>query len=295
MSDERPSSDERLSEEARLAREELAALRTSAPADPEFRARMRREFAAGAIAEGVAAGAPTSATADGSSRMVALPRRRSAPARMWAWAGAIAAAVLVAIALKLNRGPGWRVVSVSGSGMATVNGAQLPMNAPARFAELLVPGATVRVPAGGTLEISCGRMLAIQMAAGTEAVVPRVPGRWFGRTVQGRIAAGEWRITTGAEFPGARFEITTPSARVEVTGTTLAVICQPEGTCVCVYEGHVRVGRGPSDMLTVVSGRRRYVYADTSRVPLDDAMLPPERPALGGFCETMRPLLRRPR
>jgi ferric-dicitrate binding protein FerR (iron transport regulator) len=145
------------------------------------------------------------------------------------------------------------------------------------------------------LDLASRGTLAIQMAGGTDAVLPRAPGRWANRTVSAEIATGEWRITTGERFPGARLVVSTPTAHVEVTGTTLAVICEPSGTCVCVYEGHVQVGRDASDMVSVDHGRRRYLYADAAHTPLDDAMLPREVPALGSFCESMRPVVRRPR
>ena len=274
MNTERPSDD------VRRARAALAGLRPPPAPAAAFRARLRREFAAGTLA-------PADA--------VAAPRRVVRPALRWAGA-AVAAAGIAAGTLALgNAGPAWRVVAAAGAGAATVDGRAVPLADAAALTAALVPGAHVRLPAGAALEIASARTLAIQMAGGTDAVVPRVPGRWFGRAVAGSLAAGEWRVTTGAAFPGARLAITTPSARVEVTGTTLAVICQPQGTCVCVFEGHVRVGRVRGDLVTVAGGRRRYVYADAAHAPLDDAMLPGERPALGDFCDAMRPLLHRPR
>ena len=276
--------DELESDDARRAREALAGLGGVPPVDPAFRARLRREFASGTLAPALPAVPP----------VVRLPRSRSAAASAWGWAAA-AAAIAVVSAAVLNPGPAWRIASVSGADEVTVDGRRVPTTDPLRLAAVLVPGAKVSVPAGAVLEIVSERFLAIQMSGGAEAVVPRVPGRWFQRTVDAKIEAGEWRITTGSGFPGARFKVTTPAAQVEVTGTTLAVICQPEGTCVCVYEGHVKVGRDASDMATVVSGRRRYVYADPAKTPLDDDMLAPERPALGEFCETMRGQTHRPR
>ena len=184
---------------------------------------------------------------------------------------------------------------VSGAGSATVDGHAVPLSDAAAMEAALRPGARVRLPDDAQLEVAAGRSMAIQMTGGTDAVVPAVPGRWFGRSVRGTMAAGEWRITTGADFPGSRLEVVTPAAHVEVSGTTLAVICQPQGTCVCVYEGHVLVGRDASDLHTVLAGRRRYTYVAPGKPALDDAMLPVEVPALGSFCETARPLTKRPR
>lgn len=286
--------DEPESDDIRRAREALSALPAPAAADPAFRARMRREFAAGTLAPAADPAPLRAEPLGGPERIVPLPRSRRARPLVWGWAVAAAAAVAIIVPV-LNRGPAWSVVSVTGAGSIVVDDRPVRTSDRASLAALLVPGARVHVPGDGMLAIASKGMLAIQMAGGTEAVVPRVPGRWFGREVDGTIAAGEWRITTGAGFPGSRFAISTPVAHVMVTGTTLAVICAPEGTCVCVYEGHVLVGRGPSDMATVLAGRRRFVYADSSHASLNDAMLPPERPALGDFCEWMRPIVRRPR
>jgi ferric-dicitrate binding protein FerR (iron transport regulator) len=265
------------------ARAALEAMPQAPTADPAFRARLRADFAGGTLA---GADAPRAAA-------VLPPRRRAVK---WVPAlAAAAAAVLVVTVLNGNEAPRWRVVSASPTGVATVDGRAIPLADAARLGAALHPGARVQVSSDAMLEVASARTLALQMAGGTDAILPRAPGRWWSRESRGTIAAGEWRITTGAAFAGARFEVSTPSAHVEVTGTTLAVICQPQGTCVCVYEGHVRVGHDPTDMVMVTHGRRRYLYADRTHPPLDDAMLPPEVPALGGFCEAMRPLLKRPR
>src|SRR5207249_6837996 len=112
------------------------------------------------------------------------------------------------------------------------------------------------------LEIMGPGQLVIQMTPGSDVTIPKTPGRWFGRRVSTEVRAGELRITTGHGFDGARLSITTPAARVEVTGTTLAVICDPEGTCVCVLEGKVGVGGRDGPMETVKQGRRRFMFND---------------------------------
>ncbi|HTR97306.1 MAG TPA: hypothetical protein VMH61_05345 [Candidatus Acidoferrales bacterium] len=279
-------STERSSDDARRALEALGALRAPRAADPGFRTRLRREFAHGAVGPvRPAARAP-----------VELHPAHAVLRLGWIVTGAAAAVALVAIGIALlNPGPAWRVVSASGSGSVRVGDRELPLADPAALSAAMIPGAVVRVPGDASLEIASARTIAIAMQGGTEATLPRVPGRWFDRQVRGSIRAGEWRITTGPDFPGAQLAIETPSAHVEVTGTTLAVLCLPEGTCVCVYEGHVRVGHGADDLVVVDGGRRRLVYNDRAQPPLDDAMLPQERPALGSFCRIMRPAAPPPR
>ena len=60
-----------------------------------------------------------------------------------------------------------------------------------------------------------------------------------------------------------------PEVRVEVTGTTLAVIREPQGTCVCVLEGAVRMGGPREPMATVPHGHLRYVFGDEASGPAD--------------------------
>ena len=282
-------STERESDDIRRAREALAAPREPVRHDPAFRARLRHEFASGTLATGQ----EDASRGVGPGRIVPLPAVRRATRSPWLRSAAVAAAVVLAVVagVALNTGPAWRVAAVSGTPTLTVDGRTVPTGDAAALSASLVPGAVVSVPEDGVLEILSPRTIAVRMQGGTEAIVPPVPGRWFGRTVRGSIRVGEWRISTGAGFHGARLAVSTPTAHVEVTGTTLAVICEPKGTCVCVHEGRVRVGRSAADMITVSSGHRRYVYADTSRSPLEDVMLPHERPALERFRETMRPLL----
>jgi len=69
---------------------------------------------------------------------------------------------------------------------------------------------------------------------------------------------------------------------VEVTGTTLAVICEPAGTCVCVFEGVVHVGAKGAAAEAVPGGRRRYVFSD-GRPPEVADIRPAEIGKLGSF------------
>jgi ferric-dicitrate binding protein FerR (iron transport regulator) len=244
------------------------------PASPEFRARLREEFASGAIA----------ARAEDGARVVPLPPRRRGLAAPLRWATAIAAAAAIVIGgWTLNAGPKWEIDTVSGDGVATVDGRPIPLAHTAELAEALTPGARIRVPAGAVLSIRSPGVLAIQMTSETDATIPPTPGRWFRRAVDAEIRSGEWRLMTGPKFHGARFAIATPSAHVEIVGTTLAVICEPEGTCVCVYEGRARVGRDATDMVPVDGGRRRYVYNDATREPELAPMRPTEAVALPEF------------
>jgi hypothetical protein len=163
-----------------------------------------------------------------------------------------------------------------------VDGRPVPLNHTEELAYRMRAGARVRVPDGATIEIASAGLLSIEITAGTDFSLPEVPGRWWNRSVAGEVKNGELRITSGAHFHGAQLALTTPEARVRVTGTTLAVICETTGTCVCVLEGRVQVGPIAGDMQPVEGGMRRYVFNDARPVELAP-MREPERVKLGEF------------
>lgn len=250
-------------------------------ASPAFRERLQTEFVTGSISSGL-----------DRSRMREVPGVFRFPTR-WvqplAWA---AAATLIAVtAIGLNRGPAWQVKDVSGSGIIVVGNLPIPLDHSEQLEAALQPGARVRVPPGATLEVMAPGQLAIVLMSGTDVVMPATPGRWFGRGVSTTLAAGQLRVTTGPRFQGARLAIHTPEAEVAVTGTTLAVICEPHGTCVCVLDGRVDVGARGGEMSVVEGGRRRFVFND-GRGPEADEMRPMEREKLAEFRDSMQTALR---
>jgi ferric-dicitrate binding protein FerR (iron transport regulator) len=299
---------EALSVEAEHAHEAVAALDDPA-AGAEFRARLLRDFSTGSIAgraptlaaraidaaerqRGGAPAAPpseqaTPATPPAIVRVPVAPRPAwREGARRWGLVPALAAAAVLVVAL-LNRGPAWRMTGASGEGIAVVDGRPIPMNHVDELRAALVPGARVRVPPGCDIEIESRGTMAIHMVSETDATVPAPPGRWFGRRIAAEVNSGEWQITTGSRFHGAELAIVTPEAHVEVRGTTLAVIREAHGTCVCVFDGKVRVGRDAADMVMVQHGHRRFVFNDGREPEMDD-ILPREQAGLSSFRDAKR-------
>src|SRR5439155_21429600 len=119
---------------------------------------------------------------------------------------------------------------------------------------------------------------------------PDSPRRWFRRRVEADVSAAGLPITTGCHFRGARLDIVTPSANVEISGTTVAVICEPEGTCVCVLEGRVQVGEKGGKGVAVEQGRRRFIYND-GREPESAVIRPLEATTLAAFREQKRAVI----
>lgn len=239
-----------------------------AAADPAFRARLAESFASGDF--------PAPAR-----RIVPLPWYRRGPVA-WIAVPAAAAAVL-AIALVLNQGPRWTLTGSEGGGNVVVDGRPIPMTHPADVDRALAGGARVVVPEGAELHLASADHMMIVATAGTEFVLPRSPGRWFGRTVEAFVRHGTLRVSTRPGFAGSRLVVTTPEAKIEVSGSTLAIICEEAGTCVCVLDGAVEVGPLAGDMQQVPGGMRRFVFTDGSTEM--DEMRPMERVKLTEFRE----------
>lgn len=256
--------------EERRAREAVRAL---APprAEPAFRERLKRDFVAGRVGERPVL-------------ELARPRRRPA----WRLALATAAAALLAVTVwGTDRGPGWTVMATSGEGAVQVDGVAVALADREALARRLRPGTRLVVPAGAEVELASVAGMVVQVTAGTEVTLPGTPGRWLRRRIEGRVERGEIRVTTGSAFRGARLVVTTPEASVEVVGTTLAVIREPVGTCVCVYDGVVRVGALGAERVPVATGRRRFVFNDGRPPELAD-IRPMENTKLGMFRDTRR-------
>ncbi len=267
-----------MSDAERRARDAARALPAATP-DPAWRARLGEAFASGAIAEGRLSSLPESpdpADADDApaARVVALPRRR---ARM-PWLVAAAAAAAVVVVLGLGRAPDWQVVGATPGGTLRLGDERIALTDTRRLRARLTRGGSFTLE-GGRLWLRAPGTLAIEVAPGTVATLPPPPSRWFGRAMRARVASGELRITTGPRFHGATLRVTTPEARVEVTGTTLAVIREPHCTCVCVYEGRVMVGAAQGAMQEVTGGDRRTLFSD-GRPSEHAAMRDGERPEL---------------
>lgn len=240
-------------------------------ADPAYRARLKRDFVAGRIGE---------------SRVLTLaaPWYRRPAFRLALAPAALGVLVVGVIAFlsMTDRGPGWTLMAARGNGAVTVDGAPVPLAIRAELTRALHPGARITVPADAELELMSVAGLVIQVTGGTELTLPASPGRWMNRRVSGRVDRGEIRVTTGSAFHGASLHVQTPEAEVEVTGTTLAVICEPTGTCVCVQSGVVKVGTRGGSMERVPEGRRRYVFND-GRPPESAEIRPTEGVQLGVF------------
>ena len=263
---------------ARRAQDALSALPRAEP-DAAFRARQKAAFVSPAAEE----------------RPVAARRPDGRGMRRAFRALAAAAAVLLAagVTAVLNAGPRWRVAGVQAAhGNVMVNDEPVPAGDVASLNALLAPGAVIEWNGNGDLELISKGQMALGIAPGTKMTLPAPPPRWFARSSRGALETVTIRLASGPDFHGARVTITTPEATVEMTGTMLAVIHEPMGTCVCVFEGAVRVLKGAQDLGMVPAGQRQVVFADGS-APVRAEMRPTERARLGTMKEEIRAELER--
>jgi ferric-dicitrate binding protein FerR (iron transport regulator) len=282
--DERPADDD---QRARHALHDAPPPRS----DDDFRARVKKDFVSGAIE------VTGTREARGRARRKSLrlpsygPRVR---AGTWVAAGAAAAAAIVLVVGTLNQGPDWWVTGVRGEGMMTVDGQPVALTDRDAMRRLLVPGAEIALPKGAELDLCSDGTVALQLSTGASITLPPPPARWIGRDMELHARAGEIRFTTGPRFPGVDLWVHTPIAAIEVTGTTLAVIVQGNGTCVCVLEGTAKVGKLadglPTDMQPVTGGNLRFIYKGDRPSAMDE-MRPWERTRLADFRQSQRPWL----
>ena len=228
-------------------------------ADASYRSRLRAAFVSRSIPE---------RRATRSWPLLRAPWPRVA-------ASLIAAAAAMIVVLLSNAGPAWRLRTASGSGSLRVDGRVLDLASSDEISRALHGGARIELPADAQLDLELPGVAVFQLVGGSRLVLPANPGRWFTREVTGSLDTGEVRITTGPRFHGTRLAVDTPEMRAIVTGTTLAVLRQPDASCVCVLEGAVVMSGHASAPDTVHAGFRRQVFRD-GRAPLLEPIRPME-------------------
>jgi len=245
-------------------------------ADPEardaFASRLKREFVAGTLQP---AG------------------RRAAPGPVWrrrlALPGLVAAAAVAALLalFVLDQGPRWQVMSPAPAGELLVGETRMPLTDVAAIEAQLRPGVRVAWEDTTAVTLLAQDQLAIQLSPESALRLPATPGRWLRRNLQAHVLSGEVRFTSAPAFRGAQLLITTDTARIEMTGTTIAVIETAEMTCVCVYEGSARIGPLEGALERVPPGKRKIIYRDGRQVLQD--IFPMERMKLQMLDEAIFP------
>jgi ferric-dicitrate binding protein FerR (iron transport regulator) len=269
MSEREPESLTPAEQEAQQSVRALPEVEASA----EFRDRLRRQFVDGF--PGVVERRP--------ARVTPIAVRFGLPLAL--------AATLAALVFTLNRGPAWTVSGFEGAGTVYVAGKAMDAGNAPEFARALRPGVSLRADDEMQLDLMSAGHVALQLAPGAEVTLPKPPGRWFGREVSCTVKQGEVRFVTGPRFPGSKLRIGGPSAGVEVTGTTLAVIVDAMLTCVCVLDGEVRVMMMGTNRTEMVTEGHRCTVQDIGAEPEMEEISDMERMKLTMLRDAAAPAL----
>lgn len=264
MNDERDTREER-------TRRALHAL-PEVKARPEFRARLKRQFTEGSLA-------PASGFTLG-RRIEAWWRRP-----LLVTGAAVGAVALLLLAFRWGSPTqNWQVDPAAAEA--------LTRNGSAATKETRFAGGDRIVNQGLTdVVFELPNLVHAQLTPGSTWTLPRRDG-FFGLQLardarySAHVEQGEVRITTMPRFHGSRLFIRTDEAEIEVTGTTLAVIRQPYGTCTCVLEGTVRMSTDDASWVSVSAGERRTRYID-GKEDLVEPILPMETMKLEMFRDAM--------
>jgi hypothetical protein len=188
--------------------------------------------------------------------------------------------------LLLNRPPAWKLVGYAGSGAIMVDEQEIP---PLDLGGEILPGRRVEARGDLQLDLHLPGTILLQLPPGADVTLP-VSGRLFDRPLRGEIRAGEVRCVTGPRFHGSRLVFKAPDATIEVSGTTFAIICELDATCLCVFDGTATMVAADGKAERVAPGTRRTVYRSGAQ-PLVEEIRPMERMKLGMLADQSRPLL----
>jgi len=223
-----------------------------------FRERLKREFVSGTVPE-----------------LARLPVEHPVP-----WyrrfgllsLGAAAAAAAVLVIALLGQGPRWELGEPIPGGALVMNDIEIPLGDAHAVNRYLKAGVRVARDDSTMINLVSPERMVVQLAPYSEVVLPSLRGR----EMRAQVTRGEVRFSTGPEFAGSRLLIDTEIARVELLGSTIAVITGDVGTCVCVYDGSVPIGPLDGELVSVPVGKRKILHKD-GRPDLIEDLEPMER------------------
>jgi len=150
---------------------------------------------------------------------------------------ALAAAAILAVTFLLPSPERW---AIRLSAPASLAGTEYT---PRQAQELAVEleGSGTFESQGEDVHFSLGNALELELLADSELTFPMLPELDGVTPVWFQLDRGEVFLRTADSYPGNPIFISTSAAEVEVRGTTLGVLVDERGTCVCVAEGRVGV------------------------------------------------------
>jgi ferric-dicitrate binding protein FerR (iron transport regulator) len=167
--------------------------------------------------------------------------------------------------------------------VVTVDGKPFALDGREALAGALHEGAHLEVPADATLEIVASNTIAFRLAPGSDLRLPAGRRGVWQRILDARITRGIVLVATGPSFRGERMEIAAPEGRIAVSGTTFSIICNDQGTCVCVLDGRVGVAPSTGSKWQGVNPGWRRLFPRAPAKAMVDRLRPEERAALTEF------------
>lgn len=262
MSDDRNinNTGEGLDDQQRLAQDAVRSLPRPV-AGAEFRARLKQQFVEGTIPE-----TPLRDAAPDSDMPRALRPETQRLGRLWlGWTALAAVAVFAVAVLGFNRLPGPQLVATNGAGIVTVAGKQYDATDTGGIEGALRSGARVVVGEGARIDIVYPGSFVLRATEGTDMIMPDRPGRWFRRTVEAPMEAGELSVRTGPQLAGGSLVVRTPDSQTVIHGTLVSILKNEALTCICLYEGDAEVHCSSGNLGSVPPGQRWVVYSDGSK------------------------------
>ena len=247
--------------------EELAARRAlrelpDVEADSAFRDQLRAQFLEGASATSRASSARTRR-----SRSPRAPVARTRPRVLWI-GGALAAAAVVVLMLLFqgDTTPRWELHFAEAGAEITVDGQAISLADLDTVSERLKAGSSVATTSAG-VTLRAGDSMLLALSPDTELTLPGPLGQGVAD-----VKVGEIRLVSGPDFQGP-LTLQTREARIDVVGTSLAVLHGPMGTCVCVLDGEVQMtNRLDQEQRRVAKEQRWLVPHDGKAGDVDGVM-----------------------
>lgn len=196
----------------------LATVPLSPPAREAFRSQTRSRFLAGGIQE---VSAPP-ARPRGKLVRIAVP--------------VLAAAAILAVTFFLPEPPRWKVKL---EGPVRLAGKEYRPEEANRFEVELAHAATLESLVN-RVELSL-EGLTFLVLPGSEFLFPDLPDLDGATPIPLTLAGGEVYLRTGPDYRGNPIRIHTREEEVLVAGTSLGILADEQGTCVCVAEGKVGI------------------------------------------------------
>jgi len=162
-----------------------------------------------------------------------LRERRSFRRLVWA----LAAAAILAVTFLLPEPERWRAEL---DGRVVFDGREYLPGEEARLATALERSGLLETSAArGRIEL--GDAFALELLAEGSLAVPPLPVLDGVEPMEFELTRGEAYLRTGASYPGNPIVVRTDLADVALHGTTVGVLVDAQGTCVCVADGTARV------------------------------------------------------